>query len=36
MNILEPETVIPTQVFYAAAVFWMLILIVFLFARDRQ
>ncbi len=35
MNILEPETVIPNQVVYAAAVFWFLILIVFLFARTR-
>ncbi len=35
MNILEPETVIPTQVFYAAATFWIVLLIVFLFARTR-
>ncbi len=29
------ETVIPDQLFYAAAVFWVLVLIFFLFARTR-
>ncbi len=35
MNILEPETVIPDKIVYAAATFWFLILLVFLFARTR-